>query len=59
MFRVPLSGVLRRHFASMASPSQTPVEDIIRTKVLFPFCFERIQSAHARAGNRSLEAYST
>ena len=33
MFRVPLSGVLRRHFASMASPSQTPVEDIIRIKV--------------------------
>lgn len=34
MFRVSLSGVLRRHFASMTSPSQTPVEDFIRTKVL-------------------------
>jgi len=36
MFRVPLSSVLRRHFASMASPFQTPVEDIIRKKVRSP-----------------------
>jgi hypothetical protein len=59
MFRVSLSSVLRRRFASMASPSQTPVEDIIRTKVLSHSALRAFNPAHARVGYRSFEAYST
>ena len=59
MLLAPLTRTLRRKFASMATQSKTPVEDIIRTKVCSLPAPDAFRTAKGRVGDRSLKTCDT